>query len=243
MPIKKTKYSRSIDDIELPLSSHLELVGCLENGIYKGEMTDINGHAVLTTVIVKTLKDKHNKDQENRLRHELDIMRKISLHNNIIQLIGCIFKSPSRSPNPSIIMEFAANGTIKDFLQNHPGMAITETVHGQISSICNPIYEDANAPTPEKLVDFIGQIANGMKHLSDMNIIHRKLGARNVFLDNKMVCKIGSFSKAIWTKDFEIRDNKETYLPSRWMALESLNNGTYSTKTDVWAFGVLMWEF
>ncbi|XP_070570707.1 tyrosine kinase receptor Cad96Ca-like [Ptychodera flava] len=171
-------------------------------------------------------------------------MRQIRLHTNVIHLIGHI-KSQRRWPNLGIIMEFAANDTIKKFLQKHPGIAIDD-IHGKSNSICNPLYEDANAPTPEKLVDFIGQIANGMQHLSDMNIIHRKLGARNVFLDNKMVCKIGSFSMAIRTTETEKRNNMELQekLPIRWMALESLNSTCrkFSIKTDVWAFGILMWE-
>ncbi|XP_077869367.1 uncharacterized protein LOC102808112 [Saccoglossus kowalevskii] len=138
---------------------------------------------------------------------------------------------------PSIIMEFAQYDNLSQVLrrsrQSNPDRP--DDVYGNL-------FEGSDTLTSQKLLLFSEQVASGMEHVSSLGIIHRKLGARNVFVGNNEICKIGSFSKAIQTDKLEVKDKQETRLPIRWMAPESLSNHIFSFKTDVWSFGILLWE-
>jgi len=86
-------------------------------------------------------------------------------------------------------------------------------------------------------------IANGMAHLERMKIIHRDLAARNVLVHENLSCKIGDFG--LTRENFQgdyYRMTGSAPLPIRWMAPESIMDGTYSSLTDVWAFGIVLWE-
>ncbi|KAM4606272.1 receptor-type tyrosine-protein kinase FLT3-like isoform 2-T2 [Polymixia lowei] len=115
---------------------------------------------------------------------------------------------------------------------------------------CEGIYEDSEdqreelqALTYDDLLSFAYQVAKGMDFLSSMNCIHRDLAARNVLVTKGRLVKIGDFGLA---RDI---DNDSNYvvrgnvrLPVKWMAPESIFQGMYTMKSDVWAYGILLWE-
>ncbi|XP_059172446.1 tyrosine-protein kinase receptor TYRO3-like [Physella acuta] len=86
-------------------------------------------------------------------------------------------------------------------------------------------------------------IASGMAYLSVKNFVHRDLAARNCLLDDRLRVKIGDFGlcRSVYGSSYYTSTNR-TMLPIRWMAPESIEVGCYSTKSDVWSFGVVMWE-
>ncbi|XP_077865424.1 tyrosine-protein kinase receptor Tie-1-like [Saccoglossus kowalevskii] len=224
--------------MEFP-SEKLELKELIQPGIFKANATDICGVRGVSIVVVKTTKDTNNAYQRESLLHELDIMLNIIPHDNVIRLIGCMITSGT--PKPSIIMEFANYDNLKPVLLNSRKER-AESAEEQDDSVYSNMFEDNDSVTSEKLLLFCEQIANGMQHISSLGIIHRKLGARNVFVGKNEVCKIASFSKAIRTDDPQVIDKRENRLPIRWMAPESLSKHVFSTKTDVWAYGIVMWE-
>ncbi|GFN88416.1 fibroblast growth factor receptor 1 [Plakobranchus ocellatus] len=100
--------------------------------------------------------------------------------------------------------------------------------------------EDINSG---KLFAFALQIARGMRHLAENKIIHRDLAARNVLVTDKGVCKITDFGLARSMDDSDSYErNSKGALPIRWMSPEALTDGNHSSKSDVWAYGVLLWE-
>ncbi|KAK6185769.1 hypothetical protein SNE40_007926 [Patella caerulea] len=96
----------------------------------------------------------------------------------------------------------------------------------------------------KQLLEYAVQVVDGMCFLSDKGIYHRDLAARNVMVDKSDTAKIAdaSFSYDFYPAEYMHDSSKNRYLPVRWMAPESLSNGFYDSKTDVWSFGVLLWE-
>lgn len=86
------------------------------------------------------------------------------------------------------------------------------------------------------------QIALGMEHLSNHRFIHKDLAARNILLTSRMELKISSLSMCRDVYAGEYFFHNQSFLPLRWTAPEVLQKNDYSTKSDVWAYGVFMWE-
>ena len=83
-----------------------------------------------------------------------------------------------------------------------------------------------------------------MDYLSSQKFVHRDLAARNCMLDSDLSAKVADFglSRDIYEREYYSSDNKKCKLPVKWMSPESLEKGSYNTKTDVWSYGVLVWE-
>ncbi|XP_070547369.1 tyrosine-protein kinase receptor Tie-1-like [Ptychodera flava] len=95
----------------------------------------------------------------------------------------------------------------------------------------------------QQLRQYCMDVALGMAFLEEMKCVHRQLSARNVYVANGKKCKIselGASSAVLEDEEYEVRTKGR--LPIRWMALESIQDCVYNTKTDVWSFGIVLWE-
>ncbi|XP_061598928.1 LOW QUALITY PROTEIN: tyrosine-protein kinase receptor TYRO3 [Cololabis saira] len=147
-------------------------------------------------------------------------------HPNVIQLIGVsLHRRPGqRLPVPMVVLPFMQHGDLHTFL----------LLSGWVTTHRSALHT---------LVQFMLDISRGMEYLSSKNIIHRDLAARNCMLDENMAVCVADFglSKKIYSGDY-YRQGSVSKLPVKWIALESLADNVYTSQSDVWAFGVTMWE-
>lgn len=199
--------------------------------VLKAEADDISGHEGTTRLVaVKTVKEgASNREKEDLLR-ELEIMQQLGSHANVVTLLGCCTEKEPYL----LIMEYVMYGKLLAFLRDHR----TRQHYYNFS-------EDSDALTSRDLTIFAYCVARGMEYLSTKGIIHRDLAARNVLVDHNKMCKIADFGMSRSVRDtgdmYEQRHTKGA-LPIRWMAPESLHYRIFTHKSDVWSFGILMWE-
>ncbi|XP_058803774.1 fibroblast growth factor receptor homolog 1-like [Phymastichus coffea] len=187
-------------------------------------------------VAVKMLKEGHTDAEMMDLVSEMEMMKIIGKHVNIINLLGaCTQNGPLY-----VVVEFAPHGNLRDFLREHRGAAGAgcETADGQLAA-------DAGRGllARKQLVSFAYQVARGMEYLASRHCIHRDLAARNVLVSDEFVVKIADFGLArdVHCHDY-YRKTTDGRLPVKWMAPEALFSRVYTSQSDVWSFGILLWE-
>uniref|UniRef100_A0A803VA73 Tyrosine-protein kinase Mer n=1 Tax=Ficedula albicollis TaxID=59894 RepID=A0A803VA73_FICAL len=177
-------------------------------------------------VAVKTMKlDNFSQREIEEFLSEAACMKDFD-HPNVIKLLGvCIELSSLQVPKPMVILPFMKYGDLHSFLLRSRLEMAPQFV---------PL---------QTLVKFMVDIALGMEYLSSRNFLHRDLAARNCMLRDDMTVCVADFglSKKIYSGDY-YRQGRIAKMPVKWIALESLADRVYTTKSDVWAFGVTMWE-
>ncbi|XP_044762114.1 tyrosine kinase receptor Cad96Ca [Coccinella septempunctata] len=196
--------------------------------VWKCEAIDLDDKEKVSVVAVKTLKENANEKERSDLASELQVMKMLEPHPNVIRLLGCCTdKEPIL-----LIMEYVSRGKLQSYLRNSRAERYYNNMHGQSKSL-----------TSRDLTSFLYQVAKGMDYLSANGIIHRDLAARNVLITEDQVCKVADFGFARDVIASHVYERKsEGRLPIRWMAPESLYDNIFSVKSDVWSFGILMWE-
>ncbi|XP_019372578.1 PREDICTED: angiopoietin-1 receptor [Gavialis gangeticus] len=177
---------------------------------------------------IKRMKEYASKDDHRDFAGELEVLCKLGHHTNIINLLGAC----EHRGYLYLAIEYAPHGNLLDFLrksrvlETDPAFAIANSTASTLSS--------------QQLLHFAADVARGMDYLSQKQFIHRDLAARNILVGENYVAKIA---------DFGLSRGQEVYvkktmgrLPVRWMAIESLNYSVYTTNSDVWSYGVLLWE-
>ncbi|XP_043682535.1 fibroblast growth factor receptor homolog 1-like isoform X1 [Vespula pensylvanica] len=233
----------SISEYELPLDSAWELPReqlTLGNTLGEGAFgkviraqTNTGKPGIPSVVAVKMLKEGHTDAEMMDLVSEMEMMKMIGKHVNIINLLGaCTQGGPLY-----VVVEFAPHGNLRDFLRDHrPSSSGYEPTIGQEE-------KERKTLTQKDLVSFAYQVARGMEYLASRRCIHRDLAARNVLVSDEYILKIADFGLArdIHCHDY-YRKTTDGRLPVKWMAPEALFHRVYTTQSDVWSYGILLWE-
>ncbi|XP_072626339.1 tyrosine-protein kinase Mer isoform X1 [Canis lupus baileyi] len=177
-------------------------------------------------VAVKTMKlDNFSQREIEEFLSEAACMKDFN-HPNVIRLLGvCIEMSSQGIPKPMVILPFMKYGDLHTYL-----------LYSRLDT--GPKHIPVQI-----LLKFMVDIAQGMEYLSNRNFLHRDLAARNCMLRDDMTVCVADFglSKKIYSGDY-YRQGRIAKMPVKWIAIESLADRVYTSKSDVWAFGVTMWE-
>ncbi|XP_022803828.1 ephrin type-A receptor 3-like isoform X2 [Stylophora pistillata] len=180
-------------------------------------------------VAVKSLKDNAKKKDLQDMLTELDLMKTMRPHPHVVKLIGCcIEKDP-----PLIVLEYLPYGDLLGYLRKSRGIEDTYNTGEKRPS---------STLTEKDLLSFAWMIADGMSYLSTMKIVHRDLAARNVLVGDNKVCKISDLGLARGLQGDIYTRKSQARLPAKWMPPESLLYGKSTTMSDIWSYGILMWE-
>ncbi|KAJ0050059.1 hypothetical protein NL108_011857, partial [Boleophthalmus pectinirostris] len=163
-------------------------------------------------VAVKMIKEGAMSEEE--FKEEAKVMMKLS-HCKLVQLYGvCTQRSPM-----CMVFEFMEQGALLDYLRVKKGDLSQEALLGMCLDVCE-----------------------GMNYLESSNYLHRDLAARNCLVSKDNVVKVADFGMARFVLDNDYTSSQNSKFPIRWSAPEVIRYGKYSSKADVWSFGVLMWE-
>ncbi|KAI6240488.1 Protein kinase domain-containing protein [Aphelenchoides fujianensis] len=175
-------------------------------------------------VAVKMLPPFADDNSRADFQKEIVFMKSLKYHPHLVCLMGYVADAVS----PLLLIEYCSRGDLLHFVRERKN----QIVHGT---------ESQENLKVKNLVSFAWQIANGLEYLNSIGCIHRDVAARNVLLDESNVCKIGDFGLCRLA-DSLIYTTRGGRLPVRWMSPESLKNFEYSSKSDVWSYGVLLYE-
>lgn len=188
--------------------------------VYRGLYADVDGRD--EEVFVKTVTDQASAVQISVLLHEGLSMYGLS-HRNILTIQAV---SVEQHVEPFLLYPYNNNRNLKKFLQN-----------------CKSTENFSYTLTTREIIDMTLQIVNGMQYLHKNRHLHKDVAARNCLVDPELKIQItdNALSRDLFPGDYHcLGDNKNR--PIKWMAVESLEHKKFSTASDIWSFGVLLWE-
>ncbi|MFH4974475.1 hypothetical protein AB6A40_001184 [Gnathostoma spinigerum] len=226
--------------------------------VYLGTAVGIDGFAGRTTVAVKQLKENADESERKQFLAEMKMLKQVGKHPNIVAMYGCCTK-PTKE---CMVMEYVPYGDLKHYLQNlrkqldiavvnlkmslqTADPTLCPTLSNSLGNSAVTMADDSISSLniyrldPNELQSFAVQVANGMAHIESLGIIHRDLAARNILVGQGKQLKISDFGLS--RHGVYVKTSKGV-IPLRWLSIEAIQNYLYSTKSDVWAYGVVLWE-
>ncbi|KAG8147027.1 hypothetical protein E2320_014100 [Naja naja] len=192
--------------------------------VYEGIAKDLEQEGEETQVALKTVNELASLRERIEFLNEASVMKAFRCHH-VVRLLGVV----SQGQPAVVIMELMTRGDLKSYLrslrpeaENNPGLP---------------------PPSLKDMIQMAGEIADGMAYLNAKKFVHRDLAARNCMVSEDFTVKIGDFgmTRDIYETDY-YRKGGKGLLPVRWMSPQALKDGIFNTQSDIWSFGVVLWE-
>ncbi|XP_063151260.1 BDNF/NT-3 growth factors receptor isoform X2 [Candoia aspera] len=177
-------------------------------------------------VAVKTLKDASDNARKD-FHREAELLTNLQ-HEHIVKFYGvCVEGDPL-----IMVFEYMKHGDLNKFLRAHGPDAVLMAEGSRLAEL-----------TQSQMLHIAQQIAAGMVYLASQHFVHRDLATRNCLVGENLLVKIGDFgmSRDVYSTDY-YRVGGHTMLPIRWMPPESIMYRKFTTESDVWSLGVVLWE-
>ncbi|XP_034048699.1 muscle, skeletal receptor tyrosine-protein kinase [Thalassophryne amazonica] len=207
--------------------------------VFQARAPGLKATEPFTMVAVKMLKEEASADMQNDFQREAALMAEFD-HPNIVRLLGvCAVGKPM-----CLMFEYMAHGDLNEFLRRRcPTQSVRTLSHASLSGRSLSSDMEAEPLSCVNQLSISKQIAGGMAYLSERKFVHRDLATRNCLVGDGMVVKIADFglSRYIYSADY-YKANENDAIPIRWMPPESIFYNRYTTESDVWAYGVVLWE-
>ncbi|XP_058880890.1 inactive tyrosine-protein kinase 7 [Acipenser ruthenus] len=222
--VTANKRHSSNDKMHFP-RTNLQTITTLGKGefgeVFLAKAKGVEDPETETVVLVKSLQTRDEQLQMD-FRREFEMFGKLN-HGNVVRLLGLC-----REAEPHyMILEYVDLGDLKQFLK------IAKSKDEKIKP--QPI-------STKQKVSICGQVAMGMEHLSNHRFVHKDLAARNCLISAQRQVKVSALSLSKDVYNSEYYHFRQAWIPLRWLPAESIFEDDFSTKSDVWSFGVLMWE-
>lgn len=220
------------DEWEVPRES-IQLVKALGQGsfgmVYEGLIYNLKPDLPETKCAIKTVNESASMRERIEFLQEASVMKGFSCEH-VVKLLGVV----SKDQPVYVIMELMSHGDLKSYLRSHrpDNDPNDETTQPR-----------GTPPTLKQILQMAAEIADGMAYLTANKFVHRDLAARNCMVAEDLTVKIGDFgmTRDIYETDY-YRKGGKGLLPVRWMAPESLKDGIFTSHSDVWSYGVVLWE-
>ncbi|XP_019645040.1 PREDICTED: tyrosine-protein kinase SRK3-like [Branchiostoma belcheri] len=223
VPVRPQFLKHEVDKKELELKEEIGR-GAFGVVYLATRHKNLNGFPTEETVVVKTVHAYAGAQERATFVREIETTLDLGKHQNLLGLVGCC----TTSHPPYMVTEYMPYGDLKEFLLKCRKRLKDSTYDLELLNK----YQIAR------------QIANGMIFISQAGYVHGDLAARNVLVGEDLVVKIADFGLAtdVYERGYQ-RQDAEQKIPVRWMAPERLlREGRYTSKSDVWSFGVVVYE-
>ncbi|XP_072137800.1 tyrosine-protein kinase transmembrane receptor ROR2 isoform X1 [Mobula birostris] len=231
MPLVSSHKQGKLKDICLSAVRFMEELGEDRFGkVYKGHLYSTGPGEQAQVIAIKTMKDKTEVSLREEFKHEA-MMRSRLQHPNIVCLLGIVTKEQPMS----MIFSYPSQSDLHEFL-------VMRSPHSDVGS-SDDDRTVKSALEPADFLHIVTQIAAGMEYLYSHHVVHKDLATRNILVCDKLHIKIsdlGIFREVYSADYYKLLGN--SLLPIRWMPPEAIVYGKFSVDSDIWSFGVVVWE-
>lgn len=203
--------------------------------VFKAKAKDITEDIGECFIAVKMLKEDASEDLQQDFEREASLMAEFN-HPNIVKLLGiCAIGKPM-----CLLFEFMENGDLNGFLRLYSSES---NYIIRRNSVDKKSSEQFHHVGTNQQLNILLQICSGMVYLSERGYVHRDLATRNCLVGESLNVKISDFGLARSIHSMEYyKGSDHDAIPIRWMPLESILYNKFTSESDVWSFGILLWE-